>query len=56
MTKYVLSAIKFIAKPNRSSTDRDLQTWARIEYKKDSEYAYNYIREYGVSPSVGVAI
>ncbi len=40
----------------RASRDKDLENWARIEYKKDSEYAYNYIREYGVSPSVGVTI
>jgi hypothetical protein len=38
----------------RASRDKDLETWARIEYKKDSEYAYNYIREHGIGPSVGV--
>lgn len=35
-------------------SDVDLQTWARIEYKKDSTYAYHYIREHGVAPSIGV--
>ena len=35
-------------------SDVDLQTWARIEYKKDSVYAYNYMLEHGVAPSVGV--
>lgn len=40
----------------RKPRDKDLETWARIEYKKDSEYAYNYMREHGVSPSIGVTI
>lgn len=35
-------------------SDADLQAWARIEYKKDSTYAYHYIRDHGVAPSIGV--
>ena len=31
--------------------DQDLHTWARIEFRKDPEFAYNYIKEYGVAPS-----
>ena len=46
----------WVANMGRSSRDKDLEAWARIEFKKDSEYAYNYIREHGISPSVGVTI
>ena len=41
---------------NSKPRDKDLQTWARIEYKKDSEYAYNYMVENGVPPSLGVRV
>lgn len=34
-------------------SDSDLEAWARIEYKKDSVFAYNYMREHGVAPSIG---
>lgn len=34
--------------------DHDLRTWARIEYKKDAEFAYNYMLENGIAPSFGV--
>lgn len=37
-----------------SPADKDLETWARIEYKKDSTFAYHYMREHGVAPSAGV--
>jgi hypothetical protein len=33
--------------------DKDLSTWARIEYKKDSMYAYNYMLEHGTAPRAG---
>lgn len=35
------------------SVDKDIATWARIEYKKDSTFAYHYIREHGVAPGMG---
>ena len=35
------------------SVDKDLATWARIEYKKDSLYAYHYMLEHGVAPGAG---
>jgi hypothetical protein len=34
--------------------DHDLRTWARIEYKNDAEFAYNYMVENGTSPSLGI--
>lgn len=36
--------------------DKDLETWARIEYKKDSAFAYYHMKEFGVAPSVGVKL
>lgn len=35
-------------------SDKDLETWARIEYKKDALFAYNYMREHGIAPTIGV--
>lgn len=37
-----------------SRVDRDLQNWARIEYKHDAEFAYHHMLRYGVAPSIGV--
>ena len=34
--------------------NHDLRTWARIEFKNDAEYAYNYMLENGTAPSLGV--
>jgi len=34
-------------------SDKDLATWARIEYKKDSLYAYHYMLEHGIAPGAG---
>jgi hypothetical protein len=34
-------------------SDNDLATWARIEYKKDSVYAYHHMLEHGVAPRFG---
>jgi hypothetical protein len=36
--------------------DRDLATWARIEYKNDAEFAYNHMKETGTAPKVGVVV
>ena len=33
-------------------SDRDLATWARIEYKNDAEFAYNHMKETGVAPTM----
>lgn len=33
--------------------DRDLQNWARIEYKKDSEFAYHHMVTFGTAPDIG---
>lgn len=40
----------------RIKANNDLQTWARIEYKHDSEYAYNYMLEFGVAPTIGAKL
>lgn len=40
----------FTSGPN----DRDLRSWARIEFKSDAEYAYNHMKEYGMAPVIGV--
>jgi hypothetical protein len=37
-------------------SDRDLATWARIEYKHDADYAYFHMKEHGVAPSLGVSL
>lgn len=34
--------------------DRDIQAWARIEYKNDAEYAYSYMVEHGIAPNLGI--
>ena len=34
--------------------DDAIRQWAKIEYKCDSEFAYNHMKEYGVAPSIGV--
>lgn len=33
-----------------SKHDEMIKHWARVEYKKDWEYAYNYMREHGEAP------
>lgn len=38
----------------RRPADKDLEAWARIEYKKDSSFAYYHMKEFGVAPNVGV--
>ncbi len=35
------------------SIDKDLQNWAKIEYKQDSEFAYNYMISNGTAPGIG---
>ena len=41
---------------SRRPDNKDLETWARIEYKKDSTFAYHYIREHGVAPNMGAIV
>lgn len=33
--------------------NKDLQNWARIEYKCDSDFAYNYMISHGRAPTDG---
>jgi hypothetical protein len=35
------------------SVDKDLENWARIEYKKDSAFAYYHMKEFGTAPNLG---
>ena len=35
----------------RSKVNTELQNWARIEYKSDSDFAYNYMIAHGIAPS-----
>lgn len=37
----------------RRPLNRDIENWARIEYKKDSVFAYHYMLEHGIAPSTG---
>ncbi len=43
-----------VGSPNTRIKDNELRTWARIEYKYDAEYAYNYMIEKGTAPNLGV--
>ena len=43
-----------VAPRRDQSVDRDLLTWARTEYKKDAEFAYNYMITHGAAPAFGV--
>jgi hypothetical protein len=36
----------------RKSNDADIRRWAEIEYKKDSEFAYNHIIYHGCTPDL----
>lgn len=38
---------------NSKKTNKDILNWARIEYKKDSEFAYNYMIAHGRAPTIG---
>ncbi len=35
----------------RGKTNTELQNWARIEYKSDSDFAYNYMIAHGTAPN-----
>jgi hypothetical protein len=34
----------------RTARDTDLQAWAKIEFKRDAEYAFHYMKEHGHAP------
>lgn len=38
---------------NDRKVNKDLETWARIEYNRDAAYAYNHLITYGVPPHAG---
>lgn len=38
---------------NKDAHRNELRTWATIEYKKDAEFAYNYMLNHGVAPNAG---
>jgi len=33
--------------------DDAIRQWAKIEYKHDSDFAYNHMKEYGFAPTLG---
>jgi hypothetical protein len=37
----------------RGGNNTEIQNWARIEYKTDSDFAYNYMITYGTAPNPG---
>ena len=39
-----------------SESDKELATWARTEYKADADYAYFYMKQYGIAPRLGVSV
>lgn len=41
---------------SKTAHDSDLKNWANIEYKKDAVYAFNYIKEHGQTPVIGVKV
>lgn len=34
----------------RTVQDADLQAWAKIEFKRDADYAFHYMKEHGCAP------
>jgi hypothetical protein len=53
LTLRLFDSLTKITKPTMS--DKELAVWARTEYKKDAEYAYFHMKQYGVAPKLGVA-
>lgn len=41
---------------NNKTMNRELQNWARIEYKSDAEFAYHHMITYGRAPTIGVKL
>lgn len=37
---------------SRKAKDADIRRWAEIEYKKDSDFAYNHMINYGHMPDL----
>ena len=54
LTLRLFDSLTKITRPTMS--DKDLSTWARIEYKKDAEYAYFHMKQYGVAPRLGASV
>lgn len=54
MIKYITDKIANILAAQRDKSE--LHKWARIEYKHDAEWAYNYLLEYKTSPSIKESI
>jgi hypothetical protein len=52
MIKYITDKIANILVAQRYKNDNELHKWARIEYKHDAEWAYNYLLEYKTTPSI----
>jgi hypothetical protein len=47
----------FRALTSRQNDDnKALREWARIEFKHDSNFAYNYVKEFGKVPTIGASL
>ena len=55
MTMNFFDGLVFALTKNRKE-NAGLREWARLEYKSDAEYAYNYYQTYGSAPVMGVKV
>jgi hypothetical protein len=37
---------------SKKARDADIRRWAEIEYKKDADFAYNYMTQHGFMPDL----
>jgi hypothetical protein len=54
MTMNFFNGLVKVLKSNSERDDSGLRSWARLEYKGDAEYAYNYYKSTGQIPALGV--
>jgi hypothetical protein len=39
-----------------NTSNSDLRTWAKIEFKNEANYAYYHVKEFGVAPTLGAEV
>lgn len=54
MTLNFFNGLVSVLRPDTNKDDSGLRAWAKLEYKGDADYAYNYYKATGKVPSVGV--
>jgi len=55
MAKSIINSLVSMFGRNSSRWERDMLTWAQTEYKKDWQYAYQYMLQHkGRAPTIGV--